>query len=230
MLDALRRSEAALTDLAVRTFHRRSGSLWGDLIGQARANLKVKPLDDVHYGDAHWRATAAIGLALCDGTAVDRRVILAFAILHDSQRHDRLHDADHGHRAALVASGSAVLGKLLGPLGVAQVVEACVAHSDGLVSDDPVIGTCWDADRLAMLQRRRQPHMAYMSTTRCRTAFDDVCDMARRVCEAPPRWSSLISRVAQAPGPRHTGPSSGRNPMSRTPSDFREKTVDLPKH
>lgn len=184
----------------LRMLYRKEADLWLELIETAREDVRVRPVDDMHYGDAHWRVTAAIGLYLTRRLpATNPAIVMAFAILHDSQRFDRLADPTHGARAAQVARLSAPLRGLMDADDVARVMEACQFHSGGLVSQDPTIGACWDADRLAMVQRGRVPHAAYMSTNMCRDNFEDVLTAARLLCAAPPSWAVLVAAVSARP-------------------------------
>ena len=41
---------------------------------------------------------------------------------------------------------------------------ACTWHTHGQLSDDPTIGTCWDADRLDLGRVGTRPEAGYMST------------------------------------------------------------------
>ena len=73
-----------------------------------------------------------------------------FALFHDSMRLNDGRDPGHGHRGGALAHELRELQLLsddqLRPLRLAQ--QASAGHTDGLVSADPTIGVCWDADRL----------------------------------------------------------------------------------
>ena len=60
---------------------------------------------------------------------------------------------------------------------------ACTWHTHGKLSDDPTIGTCWDADRLDLGRVGMQPKARYMSTTFGReiAADGDIQRFIRRV-------------------------------------------------
>lgn len=189
--------------LKLKALHPTQAAHWSRLIETARADVSVKPLDGLHYGDLHWRATAAIGLSLAADTAVNPAVVLAFAILHDSQRRDRHADPDHGRRAAAIAETSPALKALLDPRDIARVAAACASHGDGLVAEDTALGICWDADRLAMVLRNKRPHAAYMSTQACQQDFDVALALARDIGAAPPSWTVLVAAVAS----HRTGPA-----------------------
>ena len=125
------------------------------------------------HGEAHWYAVAATGLDLAADTGADHAVVLAFGLLHDTRRENEARDPQHGPRAAVFARELHADGVL--DLYAGQLVLLCVAlelHADGQVSDDPTIGTCWDADRLHLPRLgpgfRLDP--ALLSTAAARTA------------------------------------------------------------
>jgi len=116
------------------------------------------------HGPDHWRRVETVGLELCKETGGDEIVIRLFAILHDSCRLDDGADLLHGPRAA------DMLGEISGELftlapGRLELLEYAIRHhTGGQISDDPTIGTCWDADRLDIGRVGIIPHERYMST------------------------------------------------------------------
>jgi uncharacterized protein len=93
---------------------------------------------------------ASFGAQLSRETpGADSQVVSLFAAFHDTQRYTHGRDPHHhGRRAAELAL------TLRGVLFEATdkqlevLVEAIAKHADGLLTDDPTIGCCWDADRL----------------------------------------------------------------------------------
>ena len=116
------------------------------------------------HGPAHWSRVENAGLELARETGADETVVRLFAILHDSCRLNDDKDLGHGPRAA------DMLGTLIGilltidPKRLVLLEQAIRHHTDGLTSDDPTIGTCWDADRLDLGRVGKQPKERYMST------------------------------------------------------------------
>ncbi len=75
-------------------------------------------------------------------------------------------DLDHGRRAA---DGLGLIPSSVVKVSPAQrklLNYAIRHHIDGKVSDDPTIGTCWDADRLDLGRGCIVPDERYMSTQR----------------------------------------------------------------
>ena len=116
------------------------------------------------HGLQHWRTVAGNGDRLCPDTGADPTVVRLFAYLHDHCRLDDEGDPDHGKRAAD--------GLRLIPTSVVKIKPSQMRlldyairhHVDGDVSDDPTIGTCWDADRLDLGRVGIVTDERYMST------------------------------------------------------------------
>lgn len=153
---------------------------WSALPGDARAILQAIPDPGrlvetvagfgthVHswiHGPHHWQTVAAFGLILARQTpGADVTVAVLFGILHDCLRVDDHRDRDHGRRAG--ALSLALNGALfeLEPARLALLEQALSLHVDGLVSDDPTIGVCWDADRLHLWRIGVTPDADLLST------------------------------------------------------------------
>jgi uncharacterized protein len=118
------------------------------------------------HGWSHALEVAAAGIRLLEGGAseADPAVLLAFAILHDSQRFLDGHDPDHGRRAADVAGRLAGDCHWLSQNQIRVLRSALVAHDRGQVSPDPTVGACWDADRLTLSRVGIKPDPGLMST------------------------------------------------------------------
>jgi len=116
------------------------------------------------HGPDHWRRVEAVGLELCKETGADKTVVRLFALLHDSCRLDDGADLLHGPRAADMLGEIAVKLFTLEPDRLDLLEFAIRHHTGGQISDDPTIGTCWDADRLDIGRVGIIPHQRYMST------------------------------------------------------------------
>ena len=92
-----------------------------------------------------------------------------FAYLHDAWRLDDGDDPQHGVRAAdhLPEFRKKVQGLNELDEGQIQLLDYAIRHHvDGKVSNDPTIGTCWDADRLDLGRVGTIPTEWLMSTAR----------------------------------------------------------------
>jgi uncharacterized protein len=152
--------------------------------------------DSTWHGEHHWRCVAATGLAL--GTAldgVDRGVVLCFGLLHDTRRENESYDPGHGPRAAAFAAELRDEGLLgLEDAGFNALAEALRRHSDGQVSADPTIGTCWDADRLHLPRVLIEPRPELFSTAVAHGPAPLSAAAALRE-DGPPGWEALVAAV-----------------------------------
>jgi uncharacterized protein len=97
-------------------------------------------------------------------------------------------DPQHGPRAAAFALELHAEG-LLGttPAQLETLRYACFEHTNGLVSDDPTVGACWDADRLDLPRVGVTPDPDLFSTERGRSGT--------HVTPEPPEWLELYLRL-----------------------------------
>ena len=141
------------------------------------------------HGELHWRTVGANGLWLAEPLdGADTHVIFLFALLHDSMRESDGHDPQHGPRAAALA-GELHVERLLGttPAQLETLRYACHEHTNGLVSVDPTVGACWDADRLDLPRVGVWPDPTLLSTARAHEWTPKTGE--------PPSWEELFARV-----------------------------------
>ena len=101
-----------------------------------------------YHGVVHWARVLENGLRISELNGADREVVTLFAMFHDSRRVNEYRDDDHGLRGAELARS--LRGNLvhLDDNRFDTLFEACRLHTDGLISRDPALQACWDADRL----------------------------------------------------------------------------------
>lgn len=152
--------------------------------------------DSAWHGEMHWRCVAATGLALASADErIDRSLVFCFGLLHDTRRVNEAVDPGHGPRAAAFAGGLREEGVLrLGDEAFAGLTEALRLHSDGQVSADLTIGTCWDADRLHLPRVSIVPDPAFLSTEAAR-APERLADAEALRRAGPPAWEELLELV-----------------------------------
>jgi len=125
--------------------------------------------EDSIHGAPHWHQVYTFALELGKATGADPEVVCCFALLHDSCREDDGGDPYHGIRAAdslpFIKASIPSLSKL-NDEQMRLLDYAIRHHVDGEVSDDPTIGTCWDADRLDLGRVGIVSDEKYMSTQR----------------------------------------------------------------
>ena len=121
------------------------------------------------HGPDHWQRVERNGLDIAGRTSgADLLLVRLFAVLHDSHRCNEGHDPEHGPRAAAWARELSAVGKYfqLDPHRLDVLCDAITYHDKGRVSDDPTVGTCWDADRLDLPRVGIRPAPRLMSTAR----------------------------------------------------------------
>lgn len=135
------------------------------------------------HGVVHWARVMQNGLRIADATGADREVIELFALFHDSQRINEDEDAGHGRRGAEFARS--LRGELvfLDDARFELLHEACRLHTDGLTTDDPTLGACWDADRLDLGRVGIVPKPKRLCTDAARQLLDWAHDRATRYHE-----------------------------------------------
>jgi len=125
--------------------------------------------DSIH-GVGHWRKVERIGLLLAETSGADVEVVRLFAFFHDACRWNDNRDPQHGARGADLARQFQGNLFLLDERKLQALCLACEQHTDGQLSSDPTIGTCWDADRLDLGRVGIYPHWKFMSTEAGRIA------------------------------------------------------------
>lgn len=157
-------------------------------IALSRAWRRSSPL----HGEEHWRCVAATGLALASAhREADRVLAFCFGLLHDTRRWNDSLDPDHGRRAARFAGELRDEGALtLDDTRFRMLDEALRRHADGATSDDPTIGTCWDADRLHLPRVHIQPDPRLLSTAAAARPEALPAAAALRA-SGPPAWAEL---------------------------------------
>lgn len=161
-----------------------------------RATSRSWRRDSTLHGDDHWRCVAATGLALAPQVGdVDRTLVFCFGLLHDTRRVTDSLDPEHGPRAASFAGELRDEGVIvLDDARFERLAAALVDHANGLVSTDPTIGTCWDADRLHLPRVGIRPMRALVST---QAAWGETPAAAAALLrtEGAPSWEELVASL-----------------------------------
>lgn len=118
------------------------------------------------HGISHWKRVEKYGLRIARYSGADVMGVRLFALFHDSARINNDIDEDHGPRGAELARELRNILYTLDDSRFDLLFEACRYHADGYISDEPTIGTCWDADRLDLWRVHVQPDAQYMNTKR----------------------------------------------------------------
>jgi len=135
------------------------------VLDEAKRVFQLDPKRSLH-GPGHWEQVERNAMELGENTpGCDIEVARLFAILHDCKRQNEGTGEGHGERAAGFARELYDKGLLdLGPEQWAILEYAIRSHNHGLVSTDPTIGVCWDADRLDLPRVGIAPDASLLST------------------------------------------------------------------
>jgi uncharacterized protein len=139
--------------------------------------------DGIH-GASHWARVRENGLRLAERTGARADVVELFAFLHDSRRVNDAIDHAHGARGAALARTLRGDAFDLDDAGMDLLLEACTAHTDGIVTEDPTVGTCWDADRLDLPRVWITPRPRLLCTAAARDPH--FREWARKRAQAEP--------------------------------------------
>lgn len=166
-----------------------------ELVGEALQRAWRR--DSALHGEQHWRCVAASSLTLAARTpGADAVVCFCFGLLHDMRRENESVDPGHGPRAAELAWTLADEGWLpLGEERVARLSSALELHADGMVSDDPTTGACWDADRVHLPRVGIVPRSTLLSTTAGRRS--EAVDEAAQLRALTPSWDELVAAAVR---------------------------------
>jgi len=119
------------------------------------------------HGWPHWVNVNKAGQQIALYHGLNANVIQLFAVFHDACRENELEDEDHGLRGADLAfklRGDIELLRDLKQKDFDALYVACSEHTDGKTTTDPLIGACWDADRLDLGRVGITPNARYLST------------------------------------------------------------------
>lgn len=122
---------------------------------------------DGTHGMPHWRRVYRNGLLICEADpSVDRDVIAAFALLHDSQRENEYDDPMHGVRGSRFANELLVQGHMpwLDKERRTWLRAAICSHPLGGSSVCSTIQACFDADRLDLGRIGIKPHPKFLGS------------------------------------------------------------------
>jgi hypothetical protein len=148
--------------------------------------------DSEFHGNDHWRAVAMQGLTLSAAhqMSYDGQIVAAlFGLFHDCRRHNDDYDPEHGARGARALADSPVAGHLPDHL-LETLIRSCVLHDNGQVTDNPMLGLGWDADRSVLTRVGMEPDFAYFSVVQ-EPEFIDFIASGLVVTRDPPSWEQI---------------------------------------
>lgn len=134
-------------------------TLWKGIIKHSQKN------NTLFHGPEHWARVERNGIYLAKEEGIDNSLIRLFALFHDCQRVHDGWDESHGKRASEFIGQ---IKEILPPLSDSDLnllKHACEHHTTSKHSDNIIVGTCWDADRLDLDRVGITPKAQYFNTT-----------------------------------------------------------------
>lgn len=132
---------------------------------------------------AYWAGRFAISIGACMKTAI------IGGYLHDCAREDDGGGTNHVDESAKLANR--IIEKYWHDINVEKIHEAIFHHADGFVSDDPIVGCIWDADRMTLTRLGIMPKLEFLSTTIAKRYFNVYIKHSKLFVEIQ-RISSLV--------------------------------------
>lgn len=139
------------------------------------------------HGIEHWLNVTKMAQTIVAVTGGDYVVATLFGIFHDCCRISDYEDVDHGLRAAEYVK---TLNLDITPDQNNSLIFAIRNHNLNVISNDPTVGACWDADRLELSRIGIYPQSKQLSTL---TGIHILNDMKQR------RQSDFLTEMAQEP-------------------------------
>lgn len=114
------------------------------------------------HGVEHLRQVAYLSgrLALCNNVNIMDAVIAGY--LHDCSREDDEDGNVHAHESAYLAQKIIRLNWT--NVNFEKIFNSIYYHADGMITNDPLLGCVWDADRLGLVRLGTLPDQKLLST------------------------------------------------------------------
>lgn len=149
------------------------------------------------HGIAHWLRVMKNGLTIAKhNPEVDPKVIIWFALFHDSKRtHDGQCPVHSGEGAE---NAKAHLGELnLNKKQTEQLLAACAGHTAETHTDDATVAACWDSDRLDLYRVGKVTDAKFLNSDVAKSLISWGIDRA-----GEEKWESDLAGVLGLEEPR----------------------------
>ena len=129
---------------------------------EAKCDGRLEYFDSWMHGLEHLREVALLAgkIAAEEGADVEAAMVAGF--LHDCGRKDDGGGNRHAIDSARLARP--ILEECFPHLDLGGIYLAIATHADGLVTDEPVAGALWDADRLTLTRLGAKVREELLST------------------------------------------------------------------
>ena len=124
----------------------------------------LAPPELARHGGAHMRRVALYAEILAYSYGADPRYAALAGWCHDCVRTSDGREAGHGW--ASWQRAEPVLRQRFTDLPWESLREGVVDHSDGRLSDDPLVAALWDADRIDLMRFGKPPRLSKLDRKR----------------------------------------------------------------
>ena len=129
---------------------------------EVRLSGKLRYYDSELHGLSHLREVALLAGRIAADSGVDVETAVVMGFLHDC---GRMNDGGgNGHAIDSARLARPLLRQLFPHLDGDKVCQAIAAHADGGTTDDLLVGSLWDADRLTLERLGRTVREDLLST------------------------------------------------------------------
>ena len=134
---------------------------------ESRLAGRLEYFDSYLHGLGHLREVAMLAGQIAAESGADAETAMVAGFLHDCAR---VNDGGGNPHALDSARIARTLVKELWPhLDADKICHAIAAHANGMISNDPIVGAVWDADRLTLgcapVFSADSKHLAYVAQT-----------------------------------------------------------------
>ncbi|VGO17069.1 hypothetical protein PDESU_05664 [Pontiella desulfatans] len=158
--------------------------------------LEGYPLDPLGiHGIYHWLKVAENARHLAKEEGIQSDVFPLFAVFHDSRRLNDGRDPDHGKRGASFARELHGTWFTLPEADLERLCYACEHHTDVVRHKDPVIGICWDADRMDLHRVGIMPDVKYLNSKTAKSEYYGAKFKYEQPCPRCGRDTELFSGI-----------------------------------
>jgi uncharacterized protein len=129
---------------------------------ESRLAGRLSYFDSYLHGLSHLREVAMLAGQIAAEGGADVEAAMVAGFMHDCAR---VNDGGGNRHALDSAKLARPLVKELWPhLDADKICYAIAAHADGMISDDPIVGAVWDADRLTLARLGHRVLLNLLST------------------------------------------------------------------
>ena len=129
---------------------------------EAKCDGRIAYYDSSLHGIGHLREVALLAGEIAAKMGQDVEAAMVAGFLHDCGRVDDASGRQHAIDSAGIARP--VLKECFPHLDADSICDAIARHADGEISEDPIAGALWDADRLTLTRLYKEVREQLLST------------------------------------------------------------------